>query len=179
MQVVDSVLEDIRLGMELNWPKLGQRRISTVKYLGELYIYQLVESNVVFHTLYSFLSFGWNPDGTATELDPPHSYFRVRLVCALLDSCGQYFDHGTNKKRLDNFLVFFQVRASIPATRMDCSKERHALYTGCAIPTLSIQTVRIGNSTCYLSIHPLPHIRSTPCPTPCPTPALPLPHPSV
>ena len=109
VRVVDGVLEDIRLGMELNWPKLGQRRISTVKYLGELYIYQLVESNVVFHTLYSFLSFGWNPDGTATELDPPHSYFRVRLVCTLLDSCGQYFDHGTNKKRLDNYLVFFQV----------------------------------------------------------------------
>jgi regulator of nonsense transcripts 2 len=106
--VVDNVLEDIRLGLEVNTPRMNQRRVSMSKFLGELYNYQLVESNVIFQTLYSFLSFGWNPDGTPTPLDPPESYFRVRLITVLLDSCGHYFDHGSSKKKLDNFLLFFQ-----------------------------------------------------------------------
>ena len=46
--------------------------------------------------------------GSYSLLDPPDSYFRVRLVCILLDTCGHYFDHGSTKKKLDAFLVFFQ-----------------------------------------------------------------------
>ena len=34
---------------------------------------------------------------------------RVRLTCVLLDTCGQYFDRGSSKKKLDCFLVYFQV----------------------------------------------------------------------
>lgn len=47
-KVVDGVLEDIRLGMEINLPKFNQRRIAQVKYLGELYNYRMVESSDVF-----------------------------------------------------------------------------------------------------------------------------------
>eukprot|EP00731_Ephydatia_muelleri_P002411 Em0001g2411a len=108
IHVVDGLMEDIRMGMEVNIPELNQRRISCVKFLGELYNYQLVESNVIFRTLYSFLTFGRSADGSPTALDPYDSYFRVRLVCVLLDSCGQYFDRGSSKKKLDTFLVFFQ-----------------------------------------------------------------------
>ena len=46
--------------------------------------------------------------GSPSPLDPFDSYFRVRLVCILLDTCGQYFDRGSSKKRLDAFLVYFQ-----------------------------------------------------------------------
>jgi len=46
--VVDGVLEDIRVGMELNLPKLNQRRVAMMKYLGELYNYRVVESGDVF-----------------------------------------------------------------------------------------------------------------------------------
>ena len=42
-------------------------------------------------------------------LDMPDDFFRVRLVCVLLDTCGMCFDRGTQKKKLDNFLIFFQV----------------------------------------------------------------------
>lgn len=63
VRVVDGVLEDIRLGLELNLPKMNQRRFSGIKYLGELYSYQLVESNVVFRTLYLMLQFGATLDG--------------------------------------------------------------------------------------------------------------------
>lgn len=63
IHVVDGLMEDIRMGMEVNIPELNQRRISCVKFLGELYNYQLVESNVIFRTLYSFLTFGRSADG--------------------------------------------------------------------------------------------------------------------
>ena len=63
VRVVDGLLEDIRMGMEVNIPELNQCRISCVKFLGELYNYQIVESNVIFRTLYSFLTFGRNADG--------------------------------------------------------------------------------------------------------------------
>ena len=47
--------------------------------------------------------------GSPSPLDPYDNYFRVRLVCTLLDTCGQYFDRGSGKRKMDCFLVFFQV----------------------------------------------------------------------
>ncbi|TWW64899.1 Regulator of nonsense transcripts 2 [Takifugu flavidus] len=108
IHVVDGVLEDIRLGMEVNQPKFNQRRISSAKFLGELYNYRMVESAVIFRTLYSFISFGINQDGSPSSLDPPEHLFRIRLVCTLLDTCGQYFDRGSSKRKLDCFLIYFQ-----------------------------------------------------------------------
>ncbi|XP_017341091.1 regulator of nonsense transcripts 2 isoform X1 [Ictalurus punctatus] len=108
IHVVDGVLEDIRLGMEVNQPKFNQRRVSSAKFLGELYNYRMVESAVIFRTLFSFISFGVNPDGSPSPLDPPEHLFRIRLVCTLLDTCGQYFDRGSSKKKLDCFLIYFQ-----------------------------------------------------------------------
>lgn len=97
-----------------------------VKYLGELYNYRVVDSIIIFRTLYLLITFGVHLDGKndcinsqcfigiylateLNELDPPEHLFRIRLVCTLLDTCGQYFDRGTSKKRLDCFLVYFQV----------------------------------------------------------------------
>ncbi|KAL7867602.1 hypothetical protein SRHO_G00089860 [Serrasalmus rhombeus] len=108
IHVVDGVLEDIRLGMEVNQPKFNQRRISSAKFLGELYNYRMVESAVIFRTLFSFISFGVSTDGSPSPLDPPEHLFRIRLVCTLLDTCGQYFDRGSSKRKLDCFLIYFQ-----------------------------------------------------------------------
>ncbi|XP_062617589.1 regulator of nonsense transcripts 2-like [Saccostrea cucullata] len=109
IQVVDGVLEDIRLGMEINHPKYNQRRVSCVKYLGELYNYRMVESAVIFKTLYSFITFGVVMDeANPSPLDPPEHLFRIRLVCVLLETCGTYFDKGSSKKKLDCFLAYFQ-----------------------------------------------------------------------
>nr|XP_014342624.1 PREDICTED: regulator of nonsense transcripts 2 [Latimeria chalumnae] len=93
---------------KVNQPKFNQRRISSVKFLGELYNYRMVESAVIFRTLYSFISFGVNTDGTSSPLDPPEHLFRIRLVCTVLDTCGQYFDRGSSKRKLDCFLIYFQ-----------------------------------------------------------------------
>lgn len=107
--VVDDVLEDIRLGMEINKPKYNQRRVSSVKFLGELYNYRMVESALIFNVLYSFITFGVVYDNTRpSPYDPPDHLFRIRLVCVLLETCGQYFDRGSSKKRLDCFIPYFQ-----------------------------------------------------------------------
>ena len=48
-------------------------------------------------------------DAVVSALDQPEHLLRVRLVCSLLDTCAQYFDRGSSKKKLDCFLVYFQV----------------------------------------------------------------------
>ncbi|KAJ0182050.1 hypothetical protein K1T71_002772 [Dendrolimus kikuchii] len=107
--VVDTILEEIRVTMEDPHPRYNQRRIATVRYLGELYNYKLLDSRDVFTVLYSFITFGvTNDHSNVSPLDPPDNVFRIRLVCALLETCGAYFNSGSSKKRLDYFLIFFQ-----------------------------------------------------------------------
>ncbi|KAG6903019.1 hypothetical protein C0995_007452 [Termitomyces sp. Mi166 len=110
--VVDQVLEDVRRGLEQNIYSTNQRRLAVMKYLGELYIYRLLSSGIIFDTLWSLVMFG-HPDGRpipkqSVSLDMPDDFFRIRLICVLLDTCGMCFDRGTQKRKLDNFLVFFQ-----------------------------------------------------------------------
>ncbi len=96
--------------MEINLPKYNQRRISVVKFLAELYNYRLVDSGVIFRVLYSLITFGSSPtDDSVVSLDPPDHLLRVRLVCTILDTCGIYFNAGSNKKKLDYFFIYFQV----------------------------------------------------------------------
>lgn len=59
-------------------------------------------------------------NGTPTRdrlnpLDLPDDFFRIRVVCTLLDTCGVCFDRGSAKKKLDFFLTFFQVSQSAHA----------------------------------------------------------------
>ncbi|KAH9915683.1 ARM repeat-containing protein [Fomitopsis serialis] len=114
--VVDQVLEDIRRGLEQNVYSINQRRVATAKYLGELYIYRLISSGIIFDTLWTFVTFG-HPEGRPLPgqpcpVDMPDDFFRVRLVCVILDTVGMCFDRGTQQKKLDNFLSFFQVGIS-------------------------------------------------------------------
>ncbi|CAL9127450.1 unnamed protein product [Musa textilis] len=105
--LVDEVLEEIRLGLELNDYEMQQRRLAHMRLLGELYNYEHIDSSVVFETLYLIIVFG---HGTPEQdvLDPPEDCFRIRLVITLLQTCGHYFDRGSSKRKLDRFLVYFQ-----------------------------------------------------------------------
>ncbi|KAK5944343.1 mRNA decay protein [Knufia obscura] len=110
--IIDNVLENIMLGLEQNDFKFNQRRIAEVKYLGELYNYKMVDSSVVFDALYRIVTFGHEggtpAPGRTTPFDALDDFFRVRLVCTILDTCGTCFDRGTSRKKLDFFLTFFQ-----------------------------------------------------------------------
>ncbi|KAL6719830.1 mRNA decay protein [Lecanora helva] len=120
IMVIDNLLENVTVGLEQNDFKFNQRRLAEVKYLGELYNYKMVDSPVIFDTLYRIVTFG-HPGGTPTQdrlnpLDLPDDYFRVRLVCTILDTCGVCFDRGQAKKKLDFFLTFFQYYIRTKAT---------------------------------------------------------------
>jgi regulator of nonsense transcripts 2 len=110
--IVDNVLEQVTLGLEQNDFKFNQKRIAEVKYLGELYNYKMIDSPVIFDTLYRIVTFGHEGGtpvpGRISLLDLPDDFFRVRLACTLLDTCGHCFDRGSAKKKLDFFLTFFQ-----------------------------------------------------------------------
>ncbi|KAG4303994.1 hypothetical protein PORY_002647 [Pneumocystis oryctolagi] len=112
IKLVDSILELIRIGLEENNYKYNQRQIALVRYLGELYNYKITDTPVIFDTLYTLVTFGHSegrphPD-KYTPIDPPDDFFRIHLVCTLLDTCGLCFDRGSSRKKLDIFLAFFQ-----------------------------------------------------------------------
>ena len=133
ISIIDNIVEHITVGLEQNDFRFNQRRISEVKYLGELYNYKMVDSPVIFDTLYRIVTFGHgehSPDvvviarkciltmiaeggtprpSTFCVLDMPDDYFRIRLVCVLLETCGLCFDRGIAQKKLNFFLNFFQV----------------------------------------------------------------------
>ena len=111
IEVMDAVLEDIRLMMELNHPKHNQRRISVIKYLGEMYNYKLVDSSIIFTELYSLVTYGVfyeAPPEYCSDLDPPDNLFRIRMICQLLETCALYFTSPVTKRKLDCFILYFQ-----------------------------------------------------------------------
>ena len=106
VQIVDWVLEDVRMSMEICDPKFNQRRVSVMKFLGELYNYKLLDSNLVVKVLYSLITFS---TGFSQEnLDLREDVFRIKLVCILLSTCGSYIK--SSRRKIDYFLKYFQVR---------------------------------------------------------------------
>lgn len=53
-----KVLEEIRVGLELNEYGAQQKRLAHLRFLGELYNYEHVDSSVIFETLYLTLMYG-------------------------------------------------------------------------------------------------------------------------
>ena len=72
--VVDNILEQITLGLEQNDFKFNQKRVAEVKYLGELYNYKMIDSPVIFDTLYRIVTFGHGKSADA-------SYERSLIAC--------------------------------------------------------------------------------------------------
>ncbi|KAJ2993051.1 hypothetical protein HDV02_002697 [Globomyces sp. JEL0801] len=111
--VVDNTLESIRIGLEHNQFKHNQRRLASMKFLGELYNYRMVDSTTIFETLYLLIRFGHENGiplpNVYSPLDAPDDFFRLRLACTLLDACGACFRKGSLAKKLDDWLVFMQM----------------------------------------------------------------------
>lgn len=109
IKFVDSVLEEIRYRLEFPDSGKQQRQVMYIKLLGELYNYCVIESQLIFDTLYTLIIWpGFGKPLQSIPIDPSSECFRVLLVCTLLDTCGQYFDKGSSKKKLDRFLIYFQ-----------------------------------------------------------------------
>ncbi|KAL0290372.1 UNVERIFIED_CONTAM: Regulator of nonsense transcripts UPF2 [Sesamum calycinum] len=123
--VVDEVLEEIRLGLELNEYGMQQQRIAYMRFLGELYNYELVDSSVIFDTLYLILAFGHGttehhlssiiPEEHKNIVVHIKIYWILRRTVSesewlshFLRRVGIYFDRGSSKRKLDRFLIHFQ-----------------------------------------------------------------------
>lgn len=100
VHVLDAVCEGLDADLATAELTAAQRRIARAHYLGELYNYRLVNSDVVLDELWHLCMHGGSND---TRDD----YTRVRLVCTLLDTCGACFDRGLMRRRMDEFLVAF------------------------------------------------------------------------
>ena len=58
VDVVDQILENVRSGLERNDYRRNQHRVATIRYLGELYNYRVVDAKVVFDALWMLVTFG-------------------------------------------------------------------------------------------------------------------------
>ena len=112
--LIDSVLEEIRSGLESNSFTQQQHRVTFVRYLAALFLCHMCDVQVVIDTLYMLIWFGQQqpqqqPAGDVTpqphsasfpwqstvggdnRLDPPYDSFRLRLIVALLDGVAVFF----------------------------------------------------------------------------------------
>ncbi|XP_046666616.1 regulator of nonsense transcripts 2-like [Homalodisca vitripennis] len=107
--VVDGVLEDIRLGMEVNKASMNQRRVAMIKYLGELYNYRLLDTADILRVLYSMLSFEMVQEQSKVVcVDPPTSIIRLHLILLLLNTCAFPLSNQEIYNKLKYFCTYFQ-----------------------------------------------------------------------
>lgn len=59
-----------------------------------------------------------------SAIDTPQDWFRIRLICTLLDATIVHLDHGVNKVKVDGFLTFFQVIVLHSKMIRTCAKSR-------------------------------------------------------
>jgi hypothetical protein len=142
--LIDAVLEEIVAGMENPEAALYQRRVSAVRFLGELYCYRVVNAALIFNTLHSLLSYGHTADVPADvtrRVDPPHNFFRLRLVCALVESCGsrKLLSQGgvAKSSRFNSFLPYLQrYILSKPPLPLDIDLDVQEMYSKLEITPL-------------------------------------------
>ncbi|KAL9087457.1 MAG: hypothetical protein Q9159_003594 [Coniocarpon cinnabarinum] len=149
--VIDDVLESIHLNLEINDFKANQKRIAEVRYVAELYVYRMVDSSVIFDLMYKLVTFGhggWPKPASAPAIDLPDDFFRVRLVCTLMDICGSFFDKGVIRKKFDFFLAFFQYYIFTKDTMpMDVEYVVHDTFTNVRSDWRMVKTLHEAGST--------------------------------
>ncbi|KAJ6219514.1 hypothetical protein RDWZM_005326 [Blomia tropicalis] len=108
-RVLDTVLEDIRLGLQINSIEFNQRRIAVIKFFAECFNYRLIDLSLLFRVLYMLITYGINySDITLSPLDPPANLMRLRLAAQILHTCGNFLNNGLSRKKLGYYLFFFQ-----------------------------------------------------------------------
>eukprot|EP01130_Rhizamoeba_saxonica_P004396 TRINITY_DN179_c0_g1_i1.p1 TRINITY_DN179_c0_g1~~TRINITY_DN179_c0_g1_i1.p1 ORF type:complete len:1067 (-),score=270.91 TRINITY_DN179_c0_g1_i1:151-2997(-) len=104
IKYVDALVEEITVSIELGTYSRHQKLIMILKFLGDLYWYQILDHDIVFDRLYFLIG---TPVIDGVIVDKPNDLFRIRLVCTLLDSCGMYLKKEF-REEIDIFLTYFQ-----------------------------------------------------------------------
>ena len=112
LDLLDVVFEDMYRSLEVNDYKESQRRVSVVKFIAEAYNYKLIHTDTLMDILYRLINYDITQRKTDQYLQSLDmnliDSFRIRLVCTILDSLGQYFWKGQRRTKMDRFLLFFQ-----------------------------------------------------------------------
>ncbi|CCH42150.1 Nonsense-mediated mRNA decay protein 2 [Wickerhamomyces ciferrii] len=105
IHVVDTILEGIIRGLEINDYRYNRIRMAHVKYISEICERKIINVSLIHDLLYKILTFGHafnNPmPGRESELDPLDDYFRIHLVCSILQNFTL-----RSKKFEDKFQLF-------------------------------------------------------------------------
>ncbi|KAH9253965.1 hypothetical protein BASA81_008089 [Batrachochytrium salamandrivorans] len=124
--VQDRLLERVYAGLESNDSRLNQQRIGQARLLGQLVRQGLVKEHVYFDVLFACLHWGheraptaagtlacdfanashFHPSVPCLPSDPPYDAFRVRLVCAALESASDRVILPANLGKLELFLTY-------------------------------------------------------------------------
>ncbi|CUM45951.1 uncharacterized protein AC631_03579 [Debaryomyces fabryi] len=103
IKTVDTIVEKIMRGLELNDYRLNRTRISHVKFISELYNLKLLNFKFVIDLLYKILCLGHPnnqplPNNYDIEIDLPNNYFRIQLCCMLLNNLNSIVKSTGTKK---------------------------------------------------------------------------------
>ncbi|VDM51834.1 unnamed protein product [Angiostrongylus costaricensis] len=100
--VIDALVFDFTSEISLEVPRLfNQKAIASACYLGELYNYSVCDTPVIYKVLYQIISF---PE---VEQMAWQEFYRVRMVCELLNTVADFFQTGRARKKMDYFLTYF------------------------------------------------------------------------
>ena len=128
IKTIDTIIEEIKRGLELNDYRLNRTRMAHVKFMAEIYNLQLVNFKFLNDLLYKIICCG-HPNNqplpnSDLEIDSPDNFFRIQLCCLLLTNIDTIFAPArknsaskaaaldrkkkVNKELLETFFVFFQ-----------------------------------------------------------------------
>ncbi|ODV77097.1 ARM repeat-containing protein [Suhomyces tanzawaensis NRRL Y-17324] len=132
IRIIDTLIEQVKRGLELNDYRSNRTRMTQIKYFGELYNQELLSFKTIIDLMYKIICSG-HPNnqllpGYEVTSDPPDNFFRVQMCCSLLLSMkGDLFAESgikskparskkfslaktieRKKELLKVFLVFFQ-----------------------------------------------------------------------
>lgn len=107
--VVDTILEEIVRGLEINDYRYNRIRVAHAKYIAEIHERRIVSISLIHDLLYKIVTFGHpfnNPTPSRmSDLDQPDDYFRVHLVCTILQNIELRATSVSEK--LNIFLKYF------------------------------------------------------------------------
>lgn len=115
IKCIDQIFESIEMGLELFEPKYNLERTATVRYLIELFNYELIKSQVLVKTMLYILRYGHiagvpNP-AKPSDMDPPDNYFRIQLISVMLLNLKRM--PSSLKPRMELLVRFFEYYAYV------------------------------------------------------------------
>ncbi|VEU20370.1 DEKNAAC101085 [Brettanomyces naardenensis] len=110
VHVIDSLLESIIVGLEDNDYRKNRTRLAEVRYLAELFNLKMLGKSLITTVLYRILcnshKDNYPTPAEVCEVDPPESFFRVRLICTLLSNLSLL--RISSKKVNSDLRVFYR-----------------------------------------------------------------------